>query len=104
MTHTQTQTQIEALAKAYADSFELRPSEYNRWLNYSERAERVLEWLLKDHLVVEKSKVISLYNCYNQHIQTSSKNGLHDALVIAKGSIATMHDIFGKETFNPTEK
>lgn len=100
--------QINQLAKEYAENknklFSDRISPTETWKEADIREfKQCADFLLRDHLIVEKSKVIELYDCYNQHIQASNKNGLHDAMVIAKGSIATMHDIFG-ETFNPTEK
>lgn len=103
MTHTQTQTQIEALAKAYADSFELRPSEYNRWLNYSERAERVLEWLLKDHAVVEKNKVTTLWQHYEDDSFIAARADDSDYLDKCNFAKALLDALFGN-IFNPTEK
>lgn len=58
------------------------------------------EWLMEQPLIermTEKEKHLmrELYECYMQHEDTCRKIGLHDAEMIAKGSVATMRDIFG---------
>lgn len=67
---------------------------------YKDDAKSVLEWLSKDYCIVPKSQLKELYDCYKQHEQVTDKKGLHDAMLIARGSIATMQDLFGKELFN----
>lgn len=49
-----TEQQIEALAKAYADSFGLPKSSYDLWVDYCDKAEKVLRWLLKDHEILPR--------------------------------------------------
>ena len=74
--------------------------------NGSGDTERVIEdflgWLTETHCIVTKEWIISLYECYTQHESAALKNQLHDATLIARGSILTLKDCFGKELFNPS--
>lgn len=62
------------------------------------------EWLMGQPLVErltegEKKTLRELYACYKQHEAVSKEKGLYEAEMIARGSTATMRDIFGKEMF-----
>lgn len=58
-----------------------------------------LSWLCKEYILLEKNTIRELHDCYKQNEYIASKKELHNAILIAKGSIATMHDIFGKKLF-----
>ena len=74
--------------------------------NGNSDTERVIEdflgWLTETHCIVTKEWIISLYECYTQHESASLKNQLHDATLIARGSMVTLRDCFGTEVFNPS--
>ncbi|MBD5302322.1 MAG: hypothetical protein HDS16_04920 [Bacteroides sp.] len=56
----------------------------------------LLEWLSKDYCIVPKTLLKELYDCYKQHESVSKEKGLYESEMIARGSQATMRDIFGK--------
>ena len=69
---------------------------------FSDTANIITEWLKflsKDYCIVPKSELKEIYACYKQHEEVSDKKGLHEAMLIARGSQATMRDIFGKSLF-----
>lgn len=54
---------------------------------------------LKKLLHRAENQLKELYDCYKQHEQVTNKKGLYDAMLIARGSMAAMRDIFGKSLF-----
>lgn len=61
--------------------------------------ENFLIWLTKSHCIVSREKVRELYDCYKQHEAVTNQKGLHEAMIIARGSVAAFRDIFGSELF-----
>lgn len=94
--------QIRQIAEEYAEAEDVM-SYANHDMNVF-FVERFMKWLAERYCVVERSKVVEMYECYTQNIQASHKLGLTHAEDIAKGSCATMRDIFGSETFNKKEE
>lgn len=92
-----TPTEIKRLAEEYAELTDGSPADkaYIRVITQC-----FAEWLSKTYCIVPKSKIKEIYDCYKQHKQVTSKKGLHEAMLIARGSISAMHDIFGKSLFN----
>lgn len=64
----------------------------------------VLDFLNERYYLVKKEKAMELYDCFFQNIRASRKLGLTHAEDIAKGSCATMRDIFGTSMFSQNEK
>ena len=62
-------------------------------------AKAMIEWLCKDYAIVSKSLLKELYDCYKQHEAVSKEKGLYEAEMIARGSQATMRDIYGSRFF-----
>lgn len=61
--------------------------------------EKFLIWLTDTHCIVSREEVTELYDCYKQHEVVTDKKGLHEAMLIARGSMAAFRDIFGTELF-----
>ena len=83
----------EELAKKYVDQT------YNGDTDFIDEAENVISWLLRDYAIVPKSQLKELYECYKQHEVVSKEKSLYEAEMIARGSQATMRDIFGSGLF-----
>lgn len=67
--------------------------------NWHHEFHNFLSWLIKTHCIVSREKVRELYDCYKQHEAVTNEKGLHEAMIIARGSMAAFRDIFGKELF-----
>ena len=67
-------------------------------------AKAMIEWLCKDYAIVSKTQLKELYGCYKQHESVSKEKGLYEAEMIARGSQATMRDIFGESFFEEDKK
>lgn len=62
-------------------------------------ARDVIKTILRDHCIVRKDKLQELYGMYSQHECVTGKKGLHEAMLIARGSMASFRDLFGTELF-----
>lgn len=98
-----TQEQINRLAREYAENkyklFSDRISPIETWREVDIREfKQCVDFLLRDHLIVEKSKTDNLW-------QASQITGLqqHDDVVQADAVADTLKYLF-PDTFNPTEK
>lgn len=60
---------------------------------------KFLKLLLRTHCIVSREKVKELYDCYKQHEAVTDKKRLHEAMLIARGSMAAFRDIFGTQLF-----
>lgn len=80
----------------------------NPWNVYNDGFIKGAKWLqsqpLEDKLSEYDKKFLrELYTYYEQHEAVCKEKGLYEAEMIARGSTATMRDIFGKEMFENKE-
>lgn len=95
----------DVLAEAYAD-YECGFSKHKGKKLQQLHEDKILEFIdvvgfLSEHCIIEtNSKLKEIYDCYKQHEQVTDKKGLHEAMLIARGSMAAMRDVFGEKMFN----
>ena len=97
-----TPEEIKKIEAEYAELHRISESEayYENKQNIeTEAVLPILQWLSKDYCIVPKTLLKELYDCYKQHESVSKEKGLYESEMIARGSQATMRDIFGKSLF-----
>lgn len=95
-----TNQEINKLALDYV----LTQDYFTRSKEMEDVARDVIKTILRDHCIVSKEKLRELYEMYSQHESVTDKKGLHEAMLIARGSMAAMRDIFGDAICGSTEE
>lgn len=71
---------------------------------FLDEATRVIKWLSDKFCIVEKEKVIRLWNEIIDDAKTNIANGFPDYAEFNKLQLPPLEILFGKELFNDTEK
>lgn len=95
--------QIDRLAGegAEEESSHLDGQEYDRaYADSKLEFEKVIDWLLRKHLIVEKSEVINAY----KSAKLMQQSDFAEDVVCGDHEVHFIETLFDKSTFNPTEK